>query len=435
MLKVGNSMGAIVQNGFSRIFQLFLFLLLLIGLVSSLYLLNLDFEVLRSQGGESEHFCSVNEQFDCVVVATSSYSKLFGVPIAVFGVEFYLILLALGLLACWKRFPFRCWESHLFTAVLLSIPVCFVLAGISIFLIRSICLVCSLVHGINILLVVSLFIVRRQRLSELFFSGPNEIKEALSRFGIGSVLVFAVGAFFFSQFFWVPKFFESNEALDTAEIPLGTIKPGSPDNPIISLGSADAPVVIEEFTDFQCPFCAKAHKALIGAILKNADSIYLRHYNYPLDNSCNPNIPRAFHLDACRAARYAICVADQGHFWDYERLLFANRHHLQEGYLKQYAEEIGIDLVKLEQCVYDPKTQVRLRLDIEEATRRGIEGTPTLFINGERIVGFRPEEFWQKQIDNILHPEKAGDLCNSCARIDCEEHPETHPQTGTTHHQ
>jgi len=89
-----------------------------------------------------------------------------------------------------------------------------------------------------------------------------------------------------------------------------------------SLGSRDAPVVIEEFSDFQCPYCRRAAFLLrpyLGQYRKQVRFVFV---NFPLNRDCNPQVQAAVHGFACDAARYALCAADQGRFWTLHDLIF-----------------------------------------------------------------------------------------------------------------
>jgi len=151
-------------------------------------------------------------------------------------------------------------------------------------------------------------------------------------------------------------------------------------------GPGTSPITIVEFSDFQCPFCSRAAKDLRELVGSAPEvSLVLRHF--PLDASCNPNVQRPMHQNACLAAYAAECAGKQGHFWEYHDLLFENGERLGREALITYAQRIGLDAGAFERCLDDPATHARVTADIEAATRAGVSSTPTLFINGRLVEG------------------------------------------------
>src|SRR5262249_23364924 len=131
-------------------------------------------------------------------------------------------------------------------------------------------------------------------------------------------------------------------------------------------GPADAPITIVEFSDFQCPFCARAAKDL-RELVGTSPEVSLVFRNFPLDTSCNGNLKRQMHANACLAAYAAECAGKQGRFWEYHDLLFENGQQLSRDALVTFAERVGIDTHSFEQCLDDPATHARVAADVEAA--------------------------------------------------------------------
>jgi protein-disulfide isomerase len=151
-------------------------------------------------------------------------------------------------------------------------------------------------------------------------------------------------------------------------------------------GPPDAPVAIVEFSDFQCPFCVKA-SADLRRLLRERPDVRLVFRHFPLDPSCNTEVRRSIHPDACLAACAAECASRQGRFWEYHDVLFDNHQNLERGSLFRYAREMGLDLDAFRLCLDDPATRARIDDDVRAATRAGVTSTPTLFINGRTVAG------------------------------------------------
>jgi protein-disulfide isomerase/uncharacterized membrane protein len=372
-------------------------ILLLTGLGSSIYLTHLHFVVHGGGTGEVQSFCAISEGFNCVTVATSEYSVFLGIPVAVWGLEFFaLALLVVGLsgLGIWSV---RRWDSLLFIAMTLSLPVCAALAWISVSCINSVCIMCCAIYGVNLTTFVVLLAANRAQLRRLVTAGPREL---LRLSGKGIFLLLLVVALGISQLFWLPPLI----ATEKKPIKAGTTQAwhGLPTRGL-TIGPPDAPIQLEEFTDFECPFCGKAHEVMMQVIQQFPGKIHLRHRDYPLDMACHPRIPRPVHPHACQAAYYARCAARQEKYWPFEALLFKNRERLERSHLEEYAREVGLDPVELKRCVRNEATFQAVRADIELGLQRKIEGTPTVFINGnEAVVGLRPADWWAQKIGAIL---------------------------------
>ena len=165
-----------------------------------------------------------------------------------------------------------------------------------------------------------------------------------------------------------------------AEAPL---KPGTLDltgSP--SRGPADAPVTIVEFSDFQCPFCARGRRTTEAVFKKYEGRVRWVFKHFPLD----------FHPDAPLAHRAAMAAGEQGKFWELHEKIFENQRTMKRTDLIAMAESIGLDMPRFLADLDGDKFKSLMQRDMAEATTAGVDGTPTLFINGHRLVGAKPEE-------------------------------------------
>jgi protein-disulfide isomerase/uncharacterized membrane protein len=367
-------------------------LLIGVGLGSSLYLGNLYLSVHRPGAGPVDSFCALSESINCVTVATSEYSSFLGLPIALYGIEFFLVLVLVVLLSELRLWALRSWDSLVFVASLLGLPVCGVLAWISATRIHSFCLMCCSIYAAVLLLFLATAVFSGRRLPALLLDGPRELLRLLpTPFG-GLLATLALGLVI-SQFFWVPGL------LRAQSMPLGSYRGQVTSG--LTMGPADAPITVEEFTDFQCPYCSRAHMVMMEVMKRHKGKIHLVHRDYPLDNTCNPKITRPFHPQACRAAVFARCAAAQNKYWPFEEMLFSNSAFLSDNDLKRFAEKARIDLKRLEACVDSPTATELVQKDIAEGMRRGLRGTPTFFVNGKRFEGLRPLSFWEQKIAEL----------------------------------
>ena len=139
-------------------------------------------------------------------------------------------------------------------------------------------------------------------------------------------------------------------------------------------GSADAEVVLIEFTDYQCPFCSRHNKDTMPELLKNyVETGKVRYVmrDYPL----------AFHKNAAKAHEAAHCAGDQGKYWEMHDELFANQRALTVDKLPGYAEAVGVaDMVTFQSCLDDDQHAERGQQSLAEGVKAGVSGTPSFLL-------------------------------------------------------
>ena len=158
-------------------------------------------------------------------------------------------------------------------------------------------------------------------------------------------------------------------------------------------GPVNAPVTIVEFSDFECPFCKRAHPTLTQLFEKYAGKVKLVYRDFPLES---------IHPQARRAAEAARCAQDQGKFWDYYDTLFTESPKLALDDLKRYAAQVGIDVNKFDDCLSGGVHKTAVQKDIDEGTRLGVSGTPAFFVNGRPLSGAQPIEAFARIIEEEL---------------------------------
>jgi predicted DsbA family dithiol-disulfide isomerase len=160
-----------------------------------------------------------------------------------------------------------------------------------------------------------------------------------------------------------------------------------------SKGPADAAVTIIEFSDFQCPYCARALPVIKEVMERYPDDVRLVYRHLPLDR---------IHPRARAAAEASYCAYDQGRFWAYHDMLFANNKSLADEDLKRFAEELNLDVAAWEQCLRDEKFADTMQADFEAARSIGVSGTPAFLINGVMLSGAKPVEEFVSMIESEL---------------------------------
>jgi len=171
-----------------------------------------------------------------------------------------------------------------------------------------------------------------------------------------------------------------------------------------SLGRADAPLVMVEYTDYECPFCRQFHVDSFEQIKRNyVDTGKLRYVSrdFPLD----------FHRNAQRAAAAARCAAEQGKFWELRHSLIVNSSKLEAEQIAGYAKEQKLDVTGFQSCLNSGRHHAAIEADIDEGRSAGVTGTPSFVIGrivngrleGERIVGAMPYMAFAAKLDALVN--------------------------------
>jgi protein-disulfide isomerase len=137
-------------------------------------------------------------------------------------------------------------------------------------------------------------------------------------------------------------------------------------------GPPMAKLSIVEFSDFECPHCGAAHPLLSRMLDEFPGKVNVVFKHFPLDG----------HKNAAPAARAAVAAQQQGKFWELADRLFEHQRELSPEKMRELAKEAGLDLAKFDADVASPAVQERVERDKKDGVALGIQGTPTLFING-----------------------------------------------------
>lgn len=329
---------------------------------------------------EDSGLCGSSEVFSCKAAASSEYSELFGLPIAVLGQAFYLCALVV---LVWARLSKARRETLLDTlgmTISLSALYSAFLGGVSYFKLGTLCPLCIALYIVNIGGGIILFLMghiepKRWRIT-FGTPGPWSMALIMAFFLIGSQSGYAVRH----------QTQHTKLRRQLAKVMPPSFHPVEVGQAPVK-GEASAALVIE-FSDFQCPFCRRFTGDLSKAFESAEDHAFSYAFkHFPLSSQCNPHISRDLHPRACYAALAAICAQEQNQFWPMHDQLFAHQHELEDEDLKKYAEEIGLDLSVFIDCLHSERAEKRLSQDIAEAHQYGVRGTPVFFVNGWMFKG------------------------------------------------
>lgn len=178
-------------------------------------------------------------------------------------------------------------------------------------------------------------------------------------------------------------------------------------------GPANAKVALIEYSDYECPFCARYDKDTYPQIIKEyVDTGKIRYVWRDL--------PLSFHKNAFKAAEAAHCAGEQGKFWEMHDRLFENNKSLGPSELPKHAEALKLNPAPFLQCLESGRFAADIRTDITEANSAGVTGTPTFLIgliqpNGtvkvvRKLVGAKPFAEFKAAFDSLLTGQAAAGM-------------------------
>jgi protein-disulfide isomerase len=160
------------------------------------------------------------------------------------------------------------------------------------------------------------------------------------------------------------------------------------------IGAKDAKVVIVEFSDYACPYCAKFALEVEKKIVENyKNTVKLVFRDFPVHGE-----------SSYKAAEAANCAREQGKFWEYHYLLFERQKEWYNNVSKflDYAEELGLNSEKFRECLDSGKYRQEVEKDFMDGVSYGVQGTPTFFINDDMVIGYRSYEEFTRLIEERL---------------------------------
>ncbi len=158
-------------------------------------------------------------------------------------------------------------------------------------------------------------------------------------------------------------------------------------------GGPRARVVIEEFTDFECPFCRRGWKVMQQVLRHYGARVRLVFRHMPITK---------IHPQAMQAAEAAVCAQRQGKFWAMQDMIFANNRSLSRAQLIGYARRIGLDVARFKRELDGGLCRGPVLRDMRLAKKRVVTATPAFFINGTKVEGAYPFSHFKRIIDAEL---------------------------------
>jgi len=161
-------------------------------------------------------------------------------------------------------------------------------------------------------------------------------------------------------------------------------------------GDPNAPVTIVEFSEYECPFCARFYSQTYLQIVEeyvDTGKVKVVFRDFPL----------SFHKNAQKAAEAAECAGEQDQYYDMHDKLFGDGVVGGVTTFKKYAQEIGLNTADFDACLDSGNMAAETKKDMSDGQAAGVKGTPAFFINGEFISGAQPFSVFKKAIDAELN--------------------------------
>ena len=394
------------------------YVITIVAILISAYLLHHHFSIIAGKTPEFD-FCTVIFGKGCMVAALSKYSVFLKIPVGGWGIIYMLILLTLIALsqvfvlgesdeiiqiAFWISFA-GALVSLFFIILMIAIPPLF-------------CPYCSFFHVLNFILFVLIKKLTHKTFSQLL----KDFNKAIGIFFLAKTMPAG-----FNKWKWMAFIFpiilgltvyqwilmqEQNIRIERLSDydPLKEIEKfelseifdihSSPDDPI--LGSTNAKVTLIVFSDFQCSVCDMFASNFRYLIDYNKGKLNIRYKYFPLSSKCNPLLKDNLHPMACESAWAGEAARLQGRFWEYHDSLFARGPIKNEQELIEIARMMKMDMTKFN---LDYKSEIcrnKIKEDIMEGIRLHIDGTPTAFLNGRKLIDLSESNinFLIKFLDN-----------------------------------
>ena len=222
-----------------------------------------------------------------------------------------------------------------------------------------------------------------------------------------AIVALAIGAFSAGWFVGRsgaedPALGERLAALEAlVDVPTAAAPPPAPTPPAraeVAIGSAPtrgaggAAVTVVEFSDFQCPYCARVHPTVVQLLEEFPDEVELAFKHYPLPN----------HAKAPLAHRASIAAGQQDKFWEMHDLIFENQGAMEREDLVAHAESLGLDLAAFEAALDDDALGEMISADLREGSEAGVRGTPSFFVNGRLLSGAQPYAAFKAAVESAL---------------------------------
>jgi uncharacterized membrane protein/predicted DsbA family dithiol-disulfide isomerase len=371
----------------------------LLGLVASGVSTYVHYNLLKNPGYTS--FCDINATVSCGQAYLSRYGSIAGVPVAIGGLAFFLLVVMLVWGSSGKSRIADSAPAYIFAASTLALAVVLYLAYASFFILKTVCPLCVATY----VAVVGIFVLSGGASSLPMTSLPKRASRDL-RVLVTTPMAFIIALLFLGGAASAVALFPREEArrIQAQQQPITAQQRSEFEKwwemqPRVQVPytAEGAKVMVVKFNDYQCPPCKQTYEAYEPVLAKyetRGVKYIMRHF--PLNPQCNSAVKAMVHTAACDAAAAAVMAKSRG---TYDRLtawFFANQETLSPATVREAAKTVGgiTDFdAQYEKALQEVKT------DASTGAVLGVTSTPTFFINGRMLKGGLPTQYFEAAIE------------------------------------
>jgi protein-disulfide isomerase/uncharacterized membrane protein len=374
--------------------KIFIIFFSLVGILTTIKLASIYFEA-NFNPYALPSFCSVNEFIDCDGIAQTVHAQFLGIPLAYWGLLLYGFIIFLVFVEQLQKIKllkflevFKNPLCYISALGLISFTISMILAGISVFEIKKVCVLCVFTYFLNLFIALTAMnfkegILQSFKISIQDFINALKIKKYLINFLIFTIISSGFLTYTTLSCCFTPQVKKIKSLSEFLKL---KTNPYKMDGNI--LGDEKAKLIVYVYTDYRCPIC-KIYNVIIGKAAHELEGFKVIHKNLPLDMECHPQLKKPFHKDSCLLAKYSLAAAEQGRFWEFNSVLFEKEPKNEDDILK-LAKDLKFNLNKLKQDANSEKISEELKKDIQDSIDLNIDGTPTMLINGKVYPGILP---------------------------------------------
>ncbi len=356
-------------------------------------------------------FCDVSERISCTQVYASRFSTFRGVPVAVFGALGFAAAALLSIAGLTARQDVReSMPGYLFVLSTLSLAVVLYLGYASFFVLKAVCILCLATYAA----VIGLFLVSGAATTFPMTTLPRRAAKD-TRVVLGSPIALALAVLFFAGAATTLAFFPregatgggGDQSTASATVPVPTQDQRSeferwyasqPRVPLV-IPSEGAKVLVVKFQDFQCPPCSGTYLQYKPIFAKyeaeHPGAVRVVYKDFPLNRDCNDAVVQTLHPAACDAAVAVRLAAEQNRHDQMEEWLYTHQPAQTPPSVRQAAHDVGN--VSDFDAKY-PSVVQAVKSDAALGKQLGVKSTPTFFINGVKIEGGLPPQYFDQAI-------------------------------------
>ncbi len=349
-------------------------------------------------------FCSINDFIDCDGAAKTNTAQFLGIPLAWWGIFFYLTVLFLTFVDKLKTIKFlkflevfRNPNAYISILGFVAFLISMLLAGISLFGIHKLCILCVGTYFIDLIIATIAADGMFKNIISAFKTTFIDVVDGAKKYFKTTITLILLSSCFLAYsgitLNFVPHIKRGKEILKYRKMKINPYRVKGN-----TLGNEKADVIIELYSDYVCPLCY-INNIILHKVVKEFKNVKVIHYNYPFDKECNPYISTNMHPKACFMTRGAIAAKNQGNYWEMSSLLYEKQPKKMESML-ELAKELNFNEEQFIADFNSTTLSEEIKKELKLAYSKNIDATPTMFVNGEKLVGIKPYEELKKVLIN-----------------------------------